>query len=711
VDVSQILLIAGGAVGLVVVITIILVLTGRKPKPASPGRPLSRPAGTSPGDRRSSSTRIPLPSRAVSDRSASSVRIAADPKTSAAGAALVTAGKLQEALDLFASQGDYKAAGRVALRMKQHVRAAELFERAQEFDAAANAFLKVPDPRRAAECFALAKNHERAAEIYVQVGDSWAAADQFVLAGRHDQAAILHRETGNENFALKLEAEALVKDGRLESAAAKYRAAGETMRAAECLRDAGKPADAARFYQMAGQSGVGAQILEEAGMAAEAAALFEETGDFEAAARLYRQLNKPEKELAALVASGDFLAAGHLAYKMGQKAKATEVLSLATPADREYARICFLLGRIAEESARPADAVKHYAGFVERTTPAESNRTVFEYLATLAEQHGMPAETEKCLKKLESVNLLTEPMRILLKRVEGAAVATSTQALSAPSSPASDEEPRDKPPSEVAGRYLVQKRLGEGGTAVVFLATDKVLGRNVVLKFLSNPNLPEAIAADYFMREAQLLAQMSHPNLVPIYDFGKHHERPYIIMEYVAGDTLDQLLDKRERKGLPYPEVVGISSQVAAALQYAHDHKIIHRDLKPGNIMVLADGHAKLMDFGMAKAMDVHRTRSLYICGTPDYMSPEQMGGAELTIASDIYSFSLVVLELLLGVLPVAPTVEAARRLRLEMLATSRLPSAARSDLAKCLSLKPEARPTSAVEVVNGLAVSLGVNG
>jgi len=178
----------------------------------------------------------------------------------------------------------------------------------------------------------------------------------------------------------------------------------------------------------------------------------------------------------------------------------------------------------------------------------------------------------------------------------------------------------------------------------------------------------------------------------------------YIVMEYIEGRSLDQVIEGQSSQGLPLPQVTGIASQLAEALAYAHARNVIHRDLKPGNVMILPDGHVKLMDFGMAKALEVHRDRSLYICGTPDYMSPEQEAGEDLTAATDIYSFGLLLLEALLGSLPTAMTAAAAREKRLQALDRSRLPEGVKEVLRACLELDPSARPASARMVAEALA-------
>lgn len=614
-------------------------------------------------------------------------------------ATLLASGRLREAQDLLVANGDFKGAARVALRMQEPLRAGELFERAGDFEAAAMAFLKIPDFRRAAECFARAGNHEKAAEVYVQVGDLWAAAEEMVAMGRRKQAAALHRQLGNDILADRLTGEALRDEGDLGGAAKAFLQAGELEAAAECLAQAGSVRESADVYQKAGRPDLAAQVLERSGATSEAAAMYEEAGDHAAAARLYQKVRDPGGEIQALVAAGEFLAAGHLAYKLGLQDRAEEILRLAAPADRGYARACLLLGRILEETGRAAEGIKYYALFVERADPTPKTRSAFEYLAGVFERHNVPDVAIRCLRKLERAGLLQDEHRESLRRLADRMAET---AHAAPEQGPLD--PRIGVPPQLSDRYSVLSRLGEGGTAVVVLAHDRLLRRNVVLKVLSNPSLPGELAEEYFMREAQIVAGMSHPNIVTIFDVGNAAGRMYIVMEHIEGRSLDQIMEGRSGQGLPLAQVTGIASQLAEALAYAHARQVIHRDLKPGNVMVLPDGHVKLMDFGKAKALEVHRDRSLYFCGTPDYMSPEQEAGEDLTAATDIYSFGLVLLEALLGSLPTAMTAAAAREKRLQALDRSRIPEGVKDVLRACLALEPSARPASARMVAQALA-------
>lgn len=201
------------------------------------------------------------------------------------------------------------------------------------------------------------------------------------------------------------------------------------------------------------------------------------------------------------------------------------------------------------------------------------------------------------------------------------------------------------------GSYELLRRLGEGGMAQVYLARDVRLGREVAVKVLDRKLAARPGFRERFMREARVAAALDHPNIVPLFDFGDA-EALYLVMPYVSGGSLQDLLP---RAPLPIGEVVTYGSQIADALEYAHQRKLVHRDVKPANMLVHADGRLMLSDFGLAKI--VHATHSSQTprnrpdAGTPEYMAPEQVVGAS-DARSDIYGLGVVLYLLLTGRLP-----------------------------------------------------------
>ncbi len=201
------------------------------------------------------------------------------------------------------------------------------------------------------------------------------------------------------------------------------------------------------------------------------------------------------------------------------------------------------------------------------------------------------------------------------------------------------------------GPFTVEKELGSGAMGSVYLARYKN-GQRVALKFISSSLTSNETSMARFEREAEILKQLKHPNIVRLFGAGKHQRIPYYAMEYVEGESLDRVLARRGGK-LPWEEVVELGQQLCAALQHAHEQGIIHRDLKPSNLMLLKDGTLKLTDFGIAKDLDVTAlTEAHCTVGTASYMSPEQCKGDKLSHKSDLYTLGIVFYELLTGTKP-----------------------------------------------------------
>jgi len=195
------------------------------------------------------------------------------------------------------------------------------------------------------------------------------------------------------------------------------------------------------------------------------------------------------------------------------------------------------------------------------------------------------------------------------------------------------------------GQYTIQEEIGRGGMATVYSATQRSMSRTVAIKVLPPHFLHDPGFLERFGREVEVISNLEHPHILPIYDYGEAEGVPYIAMRYLGGGSMAQLV----RRGVPeIKELVKSFSQVCDALDYAHQQGIIHRDLKPGNIMLDEHGNAYLSDFGIARVMGSDLTGSAII-GTPAYMSPEQAHGSAIDARSDIYALGIVLFELITG--------------------------------------------------------------
>ncbi len=201
-----------------------------------------------------------------------------------------------------------------------------------------------------------------------------------------------------------------------------------------------------------------------------------------------------------------------------------------------------------------------------------------------------------------------------------------------------------------AGRYRVTRKLGGGGMADVYLAEDQELGRRVAVKILHGRYANDEQFVERFRREATHAAGLSHPNIVSIFDRGETDGSYFIVMEYVEGRTLKELI--RSRGPCPVPVAIAYTRQILAGLRYAHRNGVIHRDIKPHNVIVDPEGVVKVTDFGIARAGASQMTEEGAIMGTAQYLSPEQARGAPVDQTSDLYSAGIVLFELLTGEVP-----------------------------------------------------------
>jgi eukaryotic-like serine/threonine-protein kinase len=200
------------------------------------------------------------------------------------------------------------------------------------------------------------------------------------------------------------------------------------------------------------------------------------------------------------------------------------------------------------------------------------------------------------------------------------------------------------------GRYRIQRKLGAGGMADVYLAEDQELGRRVAIKILNGRHANDDQFIERFRREAKNAAALNHPNIVSIYDRGEAEHTYYIAMEFLDGRTLKELIVSRG--AAPINVAIEYARQVLAALRFAHRHGIVHRDIKPHNVLVDGEGRVKVTDFGIARAGTSQMTEAGSIVGTAQYLSPEQARGGEVDPRSDLYSLGVVLYELLTGKTP-----------------------------------------------------------
>jgi serine/threonine protein kinase len=258
----------------------------------------------------------------------------------------------------------------------------------------------------------------------------------------------------------------------------------------------------------------------------------------------------------------------------------------------------------------------------------------------------------------------------------------------------------------VAGRYQVERTLGGGGMAIVYLALDSELGRSVALKVLADNLADDAELRHRFVREARLAARLSHPNVVRVYDAGEEDGWPFIVMECVEGESLAELV---RREGRLDPALVAdLGAQACTGLEHAHRAGLVHRDVKPANLLMTEDGTLKVADFGIAHAVGGTRVTAVgTVLGTAAYLSPEQALGEAVTPASDLYSLGTCLYELLAGKPPYEHETLGELFSRRESGPPPPLrdvPRELEAAIRQCLERDPGERPASAAELARMLA-------
>lgn len=262
------------------------------------------------------------------------------------------------------------------------------------------------------------------------------------------------------------------------------------------------------------------------------------------------------------------------------------------------------------------------------------------------------------------------------------------------------------------GQYEILEQIAKGGMATVYRARQGSMGRDVAIKILPRNFTHDETFIERFNREVEIIAQLQHPHILPVHDFGQFDDMPYIVMAYMRGGTLE---DRMKSGAMNVNEIKRVAKQIGLALDFAHSKNIIHRDFKPANVLLDELGNTYLADFGLAKLTEVaSNITGMSILGTPTFMSPEQTEPGELTSAVDIYGFAVALYQMLTGKLPFdAPTasgilmahllnpVPQVHDLRPDM------PDAVQAVLEKGLAKKPEDRYKTAGAMVTDLEEAL----
>jgi serine/threonine-protein kinase len=359
------------------------------------------------------------------------------------------------------------------------------------------------------------------------------------------------------------------------------------------------------------------------------------------AAECYALSGKHDREAELLSKAGDFLRAGEMYHTDERDDDAIKVLQQVEPEHADFAMASALLGEIFRQRGMLSLAITKLGNAIEGKELSRENIRAFYGLATVHEASEEIREAVDLYEKILAFDYHFEDVEERLaqtRKILRSQAAPSTDSQSAPTF------------SQANGRYKITGKLGRGGMGIVYKAQDSVLDRTVALKVLPDTLKENPQALKNFLREAKSAAKLNHPNIVTVFDAGEQDGVYYIAMEYVDGHTLKEIVKHRGK--ISPGGIVNVLVPVSEALAYAHDKKIVHRDVKTANTMWTRDRQAKIMDFGLAKAIEEVRNHTTVVSGTPYYMSPEQTMGKNVDHRTDIYSLGVMTFELATGTLP-----------------------------------------------------------
>lgn len=605
-------------------------------------------------------------------------------------------GRNDQAIEAYLRGGHVKHAARVLEKAHRVQEAIELLSNAGDLLSAAEIARSAGMNERASVLLAMrAENAGRMVE----------AAGHYEAAGHHAQAAMLY-EFGGE---MPRAAEAHEHAGNLETAAAIYQRLGELNRAMRCLRALGRHQEADAMSWDPDTSAIresfyGGDYLQSA-------------EDFLTAARggkphCYQDAitcleaidpTQPSYLKARCMLSEVFA-------EQGDKARAIEVLreivDRLNPTE-EHCPLLYQYGRLLESEGFFAEARETYRNIVV-LDPRYGDVT--DRMRYISERSALPSQTFQTIvgtpaeKPPSSFRAATPNVAIFeepTEEVESEAIVDEEQIRAAASSAYDSGEifglasSRNLEGVVLRKRFRIERQLGGGGQARVFLARDTILDRPVAIKVLHDSVAASEDGLEKFLREARLAARIHHPGCVAIFDFGHERGLTFIAMEYVEGSSLGDVL----RDG-PLGEfrALQVTRDVAAALDAAHKAGVIHRDVKPQNILLNELDQVRLTDFGVASMKDGENTGGLF-SGTPKYMSPEQANGDQVDARTDVYSLGAVLFEMLAGKAPFDGSL-ASVAVRLtkpapELPARLEIQPCVRALVRRCLERLPADRPDS----------------
>jgi tetratricopeptide (TPR) repeat protein len=562
--------------------------------------------------------------------------------------ALEQTGFHKEAGELYRELSMYKQAGENLLQTGELLKAANMLETTGEVEKAADTYMAAGFNLRAGELYTKLDDKAKIASAYeasiiIPKGDTipraitnyaMRAIPAYIAIGNMQKAAETAEKAGLGRYA----AELYSKLENWAKASDLYLSINDKKSAADVMEKAG-------WNERA--SIIRASYYEDSGMKREAIQAYEKMGRFDDAARLYSSIGEKMQAAELYAKAGKHIISASLFKEIGYIDKALSILESAGEADKQTGEAQVLKLDLLMEKGMYKDAGLLVEQILSGKALSESNVQLYYKLANIYEEEGRAKDAVGIYNKIIRIDPAYSDVNERIDRLKRISQTPS------PSPSVIDQYAQTVLLSDTGGgilskRYKLVQELGRGGMGIVIKAQDIVLGRVVAIKIMSTGGASDPKRIDAFIREARTSASLNHPNIVTVYDVGEDKGAFFIVMEFVEGMVLKKFLEDYPA-GMPVQLSIFVVVQMLKGLAYAHEKGIIHRDIKPSNIMWTPKRVAKLMDFGLAKALEEIKHGETIVGGTPLYMSPEQILGEKTDARTDIYSFGCTLYELLTG--------------------------------------------------------------
>ena len=581
-------------------------------------------------------------------------------KFNLAGSLFEKANKIFFAAEMFEKAHNYEEAARLYLKNNFFEKAGDMLVKANQFGKAAELFEElyikesskmklIGDPQylstnskvkrlalRASELYLKTNDFEKAAEIYIKVGEHLKAAEIYLKANmlekavniyaehrRYQEAAKLYKEMGNDKKYYEMMALYHISISDLAEAAHMYEKAEEYIKAAEIYERAGSFFNASEMAILGGDYEKAGDLLLFIHEDLRAAQAFEMAKQYERAAKLYLKLKDFSSAIKNYEKAGNFLEAGYILAERGEIDKAIATVQKA-PSSK---KVELFLGQLFAKKGAYNFAREKYLKALSDEEPSTTNIDYFYEYGIVLEKSEKLKEALEVFEKILTIDISYRDVNQRIKRLKYRI----------------ETEKRNK----VVKRYVPIEEIGQGSMGLVYKAKDNVLDRIVAYKVLPDYLKESKEHLEDFKREAKIIATLNHPYIVTLYDIIEDEGDICLIMEFIEGLTLKEILDKR--RTLPPYVIKNMVLQICSALDYAHSKNIVHRDIKPANIMVTKNNIIKIMDFGIAKIVEKAMMSRTSIKGTPLYMSPEQIRGEPVDPRYDIYSLGCIMYQMSTG--------------------------------------------------------------